>query len=361
MIKISLCMIVKDEEQVLNRCLTSVEGIADEIIIVDTGSTDKTKDIAKKFTDKIYDFKWVNDFSKARNYSFSKATMDYTLWLDADDVILEEDREKFLKLKEELNPNTDIVMMKYNVGFDENGNVNFSYYRERLLKTKRNYIWKSPIHEVIEPVGNIFYSDICITHKKEKEAYSRRNLDIFEDMLSKNIKLDYRQQYYYARELMYNKEYEKAINNLTLFIKEDGAWIENKINACLDLANCYLQINKEDMYLPSLFKSFEFDTPRAEICTTIGLYFLSKSKYNLAIYWLKLSTQIAPNLKSGAFVLLDYYNFIPYINLCVCYDRLGDLKKAYEYNELAGKFKPESKEYINNKKYFEKALTNLVQ
>ena len=74
MIKISLCMIVKDEEQVLNRCLTSVEGIADEIIIVDTGSTDKTKDIAKKFTDKIYDFKWVNDFSKARNYSFSKAS-----------------------------------------------------------------------------------------------------------------------------------------------------------------------------------------------------------------------------------------------------------------------------------------------
>ena len=341
----SLIIYTNNSEKYIGRLLESIMEQMDEtkyeIIIVDTGSTDKTKDIAKKFTDKIYDFKWVNDFSKARNYSFSKATMDYTLWLDADDVILEEDREKFLKLKEDLNPNTDIVMMKYNVGFDENGNVNFSYYRERLLKTKRNYIWKSPIHEVIEPVGNIFYSDICITHKKEKEAYSRRNLDIFEDMLSKNIKLDYRQQYYYARELMYNKEYEKAINNLTLFI--------------------YLQINKEDMYLPSLFKSFEFDTPRAEICTTIGLYFLSKSKYNLAIYWLKLSTQIAPNLKSGAFVLLDYYNFIPYINLCVCYDRLGDLKKAYEYNELAGKFKPESKEYINNKKYFEKALTNLVQ
>ena len=65
-------MIVKDEEQVLNRCLTSVEGIADEIIIVDTGSTDKTKDIAKKFTNKIYDFKWVNDFSKARNTLFLK-------------------------------------------------------------------------------------------------------------------------------------------------------------------------------------------------------------------------------------------------------------------------------------------------
>ena len=56
------------------------------------------------------------------------------------------DKIKFLTLKETLNTNTDIVMMKYNVGFDENGNVNFSYYRERLLKREKNYLWKSPIH-----------------------------------------------------------------------------------------------------------------------------------------------------------------------------------------------------------------------
>lgn len=361
MIKISLCMIVKNEEQVLDRCLNSVKDIADEIIIVDTGSTDKTKDIAKKYTNKVYDFKWINDFSKARNYSFSKASMDYTLWLDADDVILENDKKKFLNLKNTLDSNIDIVMMKYNVGFDENGNVNFAYYRERLLKTSKNFTWKSPIHEVIEPSGNIIYSDICITHKKEKESYSRRNLEIFEDMLSKNIPLDCRQKYYYARELMYNQEYQKAIDNFKKFLNEKDAWIENKISACLDLANCYFQLDREDMYLSSLFKSFEFDTPRAEICTTIGIFFLSKSKYNQAIYWFKQSINITPNLKSGGFIQLDYYNFIPYINLCVCYDKLGDLKKANEYNELAGKFKPNSKEFLNNKKYFEKRLTNLVQ
>ena len=80
-------MIVKNEEKVLKRCLNCVKDIVDEIIIVDTGSTDKTKEIARKYTDKVLDFKWVNDFSKARNYSFSKATKDYILWLDADDVI----------------------------------------------------------------------------------------------------------------------------------------------------------------------------------------------------------------------------------------------------------------------------------
>src|SRR5690625_4581747 len=70
---LSVCMIVKNEEKVLERCLESIHGIADEIVIVDTGSTDKTKEIATKYTDKLYDFKWINDFSKARNYAASKA------------------------------------------------------------------------------------------------------------------------------------------------------------------------------------------------------------------------------------------------------------------------------------------------
>lgn len=70
MITISLCMIVKNEEKVLARCLDSIADLMDEIIIVDTGSSDNTKEIAKKYTDKIYDFAWIDDFSAARNYSF---------------------------------------------------------------------------------------------------------------------------------------------------------------------------------------------------------------------------------------------------------------------------------------------------
>ncbi len=71
MVTISICMIVKNEESVLERCLSTVRGIADELIIVDTGSTDGTKEIARKFTEQVYDFVWCDDFSKARNFSFS--------------------------------------------------------------------------------------------------------------------------------------------------------------------------------------------------------------------------------------------------------------------------------------------------
>ena len=75
MVTFSLCMIVKNEEAVLDRCLSSIADLMDEIIIVDTGSTDGTKEIAGRYTDRIYDFPWKNDFSAARNFSFSRATM----------------------------------------------------------------------------------------------------------------------------------------------------------------------------------------------------------------------------------------------------------------------------------------------
>ena len=95
MATVSLCMIVRNEEKVLARCLDSVRGIADEICITDTGSTDKTREIAQKYGT-VQAFPWCDDFSAARNFLFAQARMDYTLWLDADDVLLPSDRQKLL-------------------------------------------------------------------------------------------------------------------------------------------------------------------------------------------------------------------------------------------------------------------------
>ncbi len=93
MCRLSLAMIVKNEEKHLARCLDSVRGIVDEIIVVDTGSTDKTKELAMSYGASVYDFKWVNDFSAARNFSIEKSTGDWNLFLDADEYITNDCRD----------------------------------------------------------------------------------------------------------------------------------------------------------------------------------------------------------------------------------------------------------------------------
>lgn len=95
---VSLCMIVKNEEKYLAGCLNSVKPIVDEMIVVDTGSDDATKDIAQAFGAKVYDFKWSDDFAEARNYSLSKASGDWILIMDADEIISPIDYNLFAEL-----------------------------------------------------------------------------------------------------------------------------------------------------------------------------------------------------------------------------------------------------------------------
>ena len=156
MIEISLCMIVKNEEKVLARCLDSIADLMDEIIIVDTGSTDATKEIAARYTDRIYDFEWVEDFSAARNFSFSKATRDYIYTADADEVLDEENRQRFRELKELLLPEIEIVQMKYCNQLSQGTAYNFDEeYRPKLYKRQREFVWIEPVHEMVrlDPVS----------------------------------------------------------------------------------------------------------------------------------------------------------------------------------------------------------------
>lgn len=139
MISLSLCMIVKNEEAVLERILKPVSQMMDAILIADTGSSDRTKEIAEQYTSQVFDFPWCDDFSAPRNFLLEKVRTDYWMWLDADDVLDEENLEKLKSLKETLDSGTDVVMMEYAVGFDQSGRTTFSYFRERIMKTSRNF------------------------------------------------------------------------------------------------------------------------------------------------------------------------------------------------------------------------------
>lgn len=353
MVSISLCIIVKNEEKNLGNLLESISGVPDEIIIVDTGSTDKTKEIAKKYTNNIYDFKWCNDFSKARNFSLSKATKEYIMWLDADDIILKKDKEKLIKLKNNLDQSIDYIMLKYALGVDENLVPSLEYYRERIFKNNSLFKFVSPIHETVNVFGKGVKVDITITHnKKSNDKISSRNLDIFEGLKKQGYNFTPRDTFYYARELYYNKKYKKAISYFNKFLNMKDAWIENKISACIDLANIYYIKNDEKNYLKYLFKTFEYTKPRAEVCCKIGNLFLFKKSYDIAKFWYETALKDKYDISNGGFYCKDYYDFIPYINLCVCYFFENDIKKANMFNELAGIIKPQNKTYLNNKDFF---------
>lgn len=346
-------MIVKNEEDVLARCLSSVYELFDEIIIIDTGSSDKTKEIAKQFTSKIYDFEWINNFSAARNYSFSKATGDYIMWLDADDVVTEENLKKLTQLKAKLNGSVDVYMLKYATSFNELGQSSFVYYRERILKNDKTFFWNDPVHEVITPHGLINYEDIEIHHKSNKIGSSDRNLKIYENYIKNGNTLTPRQLFYYARELYYNAKYNSAINIFNEFLNNENGWLENKIEACLILSKCYINIKNYNKALQALFSSFIYDMPRAEVICELSGILMHLKKYKQAIYWLKLALKIKINISSGAFVLPDCYNLIPHLHLCVCYYNLNKLKLSKKHNDIAYAINPNNLSAQINKQLFE--------
>ena len=94
----SLCMIVRDEEQDLAECLESVADLIDEIVVVDTGSTDRTCEVARRFGSRVFDFPWVDSFAAARNESLRHATGDWIFWLDADERLTDANRTKLQRL-----------------------------------------------------------------------------------------------------------------------------------------------------------------------------------------------------------------------------------------------------------------------
>lgn len=352
-ITISLCMIVKNEEDVLARCLNSLQDIPDEIIIVDTGSTDRTKEIATHYTNMIFDFKWQNDFSAARNYSFSPATKEFILWLDGDDYLEEKDRLLLLNFKKTIDPTVDSVTMNYHLAVDHAGKPIQSLRRNRLVRRACKFQWIGPVHEYLEVGGKIINSEIAIRHKKDK-MHTDRNLMIYRRRIDAGEEFSPRDLYYYANELKDNALYEEALLFYKRFLDGKLGWVEDNIAACIKMCECYEHMGKRDQQLQSLIRTLEYDLPRAEACCRIGMLFFNENKLLKAIFWFKLSTMLEKPLNSLGFIDHAAWSWLPHLQLCVCYDRLGNFEKARMHNDIALSYDPTHPSMLFNKLYFEK-------
>ncbi len=352
MVSISLCMIVRDEEKNLANCLDSIHDLVDEIIIVDTGSIDNTKEIAGQYTSHIYDFTWIDDFAAARNYSFSKASKDFILWLDADDVIMSPDRETFKLLKEDLTLEFDAVIMKYILRTDEDGHNINSAYRERLVKSANNYQWHDPVHEYLDFDGVILHTEIAVTHTKTASS-GPRNIKLLEKIMTNPGEVHPRYLFYYAQELQLLGYVDEAIANYLKFLDRPGDATSHYVESCIRLATIYMERNQKKEALRVLIRSFEYEPLRAEVLCLIGQYYReSLDDYATAVRWLELALVMPKPKVTWEFTWHDYWDFIPCLELCHCYYWLGDKGKSLQYHRRAQQIKPNHPAVLYNQTFF---------
>lgn len=338
MITISLCMIVKNEEKVLARCLDSVKELADEIIIVDTGSMDATKQIASAYTDKVYDFEWIQDFSAARNFAFSKATCDYIYTADADEVIDEENREKFRILKETLLPEIEIVQMYY--GNQLSFGTIYNYDRElrpKLFKRLRTFQWIEPIHETIRLSPVIFDSDIEITHLPE-QSHTGRDLLAFQRQIKKEGMLSARLLSLYAKELFVSGQDTDFLEAEAYFT----AVADNPQTSMEQMKDALCVAVKAALLRKDYLKFYRYAMKDvasegvSEICYLLGEYYFLCEEYEEAAVWFYNAA-----FETHSILNIHYSGDMPLKQLAVCYEKLGLLEQAAEYEALAREWKAE--------------------
>ena len=345
-------MIVKDEEDVLPRCLDSARTLADEMILVDTGSSDRTKAVIEAYGGRLFEYEWQGDFAAARNHAFSKATSDYCFWLDADDILPPDTVRALKALKEQADPDVDVIMLPYQTAFDEKGRPTFYCWRERILRRDSRCVFKGRVHEAVAPYGRVVYVDAPVRHHKIAPSDPDRNLKIYEKMIEAGEALDARQLYYYGRELLTHGRLAEGEAVFLRFLRSEEGWIEDRIDATRQLAYCRYGLGKDQEALYALLFGLTLDRARAESCCDIGRHFFDREAYDNAVFWYKAALLCRETAPAGGFIQTDCHGFLPCIQLCRCYDRMGDLKTACMYNEQASRYKPDAEWVVYNRKYF---------
>ncbi len=334
---ISVCMIVKNEAKLLSRCLDSLEGIYDELIIADTGSTDNTKEIAKRYTKQVYDFKWVDDFSKARNYVFGKATKDYIYSADADEILDEENKAEFLKLKEVLLPEIEIVQMHYAENDIQSVLNARSELRPKLFKRLRHWTWVDPVHETIRTDPVVFDSDITILHHPES-LHASRDFSIFEKSYEQDGRLSTRIYQMYIRELFRAGDPEDIKRGCDIFrnvLKNEAISDDLYLDIyCLLAKGASIDENTSDLlkYSAQLIGG---PYQCAEVACILGDHFRRRGDLREAMMWYEACLQLPCRID------IHYHGDLPLYGLSKVYNQLA----SYESGPLAAELKEKSISY----------------
>lgn len=345
---ISLACIMKNEAHNLQPMLQSVKGCFDEIVIVDTGSTDGSVAFVEAINEKIEandaswsglpliklkHFTWVDDFSKARQYSFDNCTQDYVMWIDLDDCL--SDSAAFIKWRDNVLHSAHYWMVKYNYAYDASGRVECEFVRERVIKRDHGFRWMYFVHEgLVQTEGRNFWpqraSTWTVNHRRTEEDRRQdhmRNLKIFE--LNDIENMHPRMKFYYGKELFENGIQDKAGKPLMEALKSTELDIHDRILSIQYAAQAAFSQKAYPQAIDLANNGVKLKPQRAEYWCLLGDTYLSLGQHSEAVMAYKVALQCSPDDMGGITVIYKHaYGEYPHQKLAEIYLSQGNFQLA---------------------------------
>lgn len=341
---VSLCSILKNEIGNIDRLLASVKGCVDEIHFVDTGSTDGSIELLERYAagenpagTKLYlhHFEWVNDFSAARNFSFSKATCDYVLWLDLDDSL--DNREGFITWKNQIMALADYWLATYHYALDKDGRPICSFARERVVSRDRGFKWNYFVHEGLAPTEQKQFSTLYVTnwsvlHHRTGEDLLKdkgRNLKLFD---ANQDKIDSRMLYYWGKELFENGRHLEAYGKLVDAAKKEDLDSHDRILAIQYGATAAQVLRHNPEAIDLAIRGLQLAPTRAEFFIIIGDSYLQMNKLSDSIPYFEAAKKCPRSANKGQFGFIytheNAYGYWPRVQLARVKYQVGDIEGA---------------------------------
>jgi glycosyltransferase involved in cell wall biosynthesis len=351
--RVSAALIVKNEERLLPRCLSSIRPHVDEIVVVDTGSTDQTLDVARRFSDRVMTCTWRRDFSKARQHAFDHATGDWIFWVDADDVVT--NAERIRPAVESAPPDVKALYWKYVVGRDEYGNSTCEFWRERCVRNDGSFRWAGRVHEVLVPraAGNTLrVDDIVVYHLPEhKPDRSRRNLDILREEYS-------RTRHHPSSRLLLNLANEYAdlgetATAIDFFLKyaRISTWNDERYFAHLKLARLFRQQGRFEEAADTALQAVKTNPFWGNAYFSLAQTYYYQGQWDRVAHWAELGKSVRQpdtlcivNPREYTYDWIIYYTNALY--------HLGRTRDALEWTERALNICPGATWHITNRHIF---------
>lgn len=336
--------------------LQSVRGCFDQIVIVDTGSTDKSVEFLEKINEHIENgnpewaglpkiqiehFEWIHDFSAARQYSFSFLKTDYGAWLDLDDSL--SDAGAFIKWRDNLMHSAHYWLVNYNYSFDDNGKVACQFIRERVVKMNYGFEWKYFVHEgLLKSDGKNFWAQKVstweINHRRTEEDRKNdhmRNIDLINKYKDRG-ELSARMNFYHGKELVENGFPKDGCEPLLKAIKSNELEIHDRILAIQYAAQSAVQCKAWDQAIDLLTNGLKLMISRAEYWCLLGDVYGALNRLNDALQCFETAICCKPNNLNGIVVVYGYaYDVYPRQKICEISMLTGEYDRAQHYlNDL---------------------------